>query len=109
MEAAIHNRSIWPVLCCTLACVIKAYIHADQCFPLPTCLSLPRVAVCHQSDEDIMVDLVSCIERMEDLMEDLQKNRGCSPIHHARIQLAHSLLFYVLPLSRQAPTHHRRQ
>jgi hypothetical protein len=29
----------------------------------------------HQSDEDIMIDLVQCIERMEDLMEDLQKNR----------------------------------
>ena len=27
-----------------------------------------------QSDEDKVKDLVACIERMEDLMEDLQKN-----------------------------------
>lgn len=28
-----------------------------------------------QSDEDRMKDLVRCIEKMEDLMDDLQKNR----------------------------------
>lgn len=31
-----------------------------------------------QSDEDKVKDLVACIERMEDLMEDLQKNSQCS-------------------------------
>jgi len=34
-----------------------------------------------QSDEDKVKDLVGCIERMEDLMEDLQKNTKLRPIY----------------------------
>jgi hypothetical protein len=65
----------------TATCIPTAHSHSRS----RTCLQITP-----QSDEDIMIDLVQCIERMEDLMEDLQKNRELAGflLHRATLAVA---------------------
>jgi len=62
-----------------------SFAHATMGHRLPTILGKAIddtvKTLNDQSEEDIIKDLVTCIEKMEDLMDDLHKNSKLRPIH----------------------------
>lgn len=65
-------------LCCALCGRYNSFAHATMGVRLPTILGKAIEdtvrTLNEQSEEEIITDLVGCIERLEVLMEDLQKN-----------------------------------
>ncbi|SCV72968.1 BQ2448_6893 [Microbotryum intermedium] len=61
-----------------------SFAHATMSHRLPTILAKAiddvRTTLNDQYDEEKIVDLVECMERMEDLMDDLQSNATLRPI-----------------------------